>query len=97
MEGHREDLVFQVEQDFQDPRGLKETKETQGFQDMQIRGRKESLVSSWGRTGDLSTSGVLQDVRVTLDPRVLRDLQVLMVLQDIKERLGFQADLVARG
>ncbi|KAF3857459.1 hypothetical protein F7725_009318 [Dissostichus mawsoni] len=46
---------------FPGPRGLKETKGTQGFQEMQLRGRKESLESSWGLTGDLSTSGVLQD------------------------------------
>lgn len=95
--GGREDMVSQVVQDSQGPLDQKEKKETPVLQDMHLKGRKESLVSSWGLMGDLSTSVVWQDGRVTVDPLDLRDLQVHMVLQARRERLGFQVDRVGRG
>lgn len=92
-----EGMVFLVEQDSQGPQDQKETRETQVLQDMHREGRKESLVSSWGLMGNLSTSGVWQDGRAMEVPLALRDLQVLLVLQDRRERLGYQVDLVDRG
>lgn len=89
-----EELVFQVEQDFQGLQDQKETKEILVLQDMQLKDRKENLVSSWGLMGDLYTLVVLQDCRVKVDPLAQQDLQVHMVLQARRERLGSQGDQV---
>lgn len=86
--------AFRVELDSQDPWDQKETKETQVLQDMHLKGRKESLVSSWGLMGDLCTLAAWQDGRVTVDPLALWDLQVHPVLQARRGRSGFQADRV---
>lgn len=92
-----EDMVSRAEQDSQGPQDQKEKKDPPVLQDTHLKGRKESLVSSWDPMGDLSTSAVWQDGRVTVDPPALWDLQVHMVLQARRERLGSQVDRVGRG
>lgn len=91
-----EEAACRVEQDYLGPQDQKGTKETQVLQDMHLKGRKESLASSWALTGVLSTSAASQDCRARVDPPGLSDLQVHMVLQARRETSGFQEDQVVR-